>query len=96
MHPVSKQTLKRFWEGHLAAEKPLREWLRVVRNTTWRRFADVKAVYGSADQVGEFVVFDIGGNKYRLTAKIEYAKGKVFVIFMDTHEEYDRRDLKSL
>lgn len=96
MHPVSKQTLKRFWERHPVAEKPLREWLRVVRKSAWRGFAELKAVYASADQVVKLVVFDIGGNKYRLTAKVEYAKGKVFVIFMDTHEEYDRRDLKNL
>ena len=39
-------------------------------------------------------VFDIGGNKYRLVCKIEYAKSRVYVLRPMTHEEYDRENWK--
>lgn len=51
----------------------------------------MKADFGSADFLsGKRVVFDIGGNKYRLVVKIEYKWGKVFIRHVVTHKEYDR------
>lgn len=34
-------------------------------------------------------VFDIAGNKYRLIAAIHYDFGRVFVLRVMTHREYD-------
>jgi len=49
----------------------------------------VRAVFGSASLVGNCVVFNIGGNKYRLVARVLYPSQKVFVLRVMTHEEYD-------
>lgn len=38
------------------------------------------------------VVFDIGGNKYRLIAAVHYRGKRVYVRFIGTHREYDRID----
>ena len=62
---------------------------------TWRNFADVRTVFPSADQVGKFTVFDIGGNKFRLIAVIHFNRGKVFVRHVLTHQEYDRGQWKN-
>jgi mRNA interferase HigB len=64
-------------------------------HATWRNFVEVKATFGQTDQAkvasGQTVcVFDIGGNKYRLVAFISYRKGKVYVLRVMTHKEYDR------
>jgi mRNA interferase HigB len=40
--------------------------------------------------VGQFVVFNVGGNKYRLIAFVDYAYKKVFVRHVMTHAAYDR------
>ena len=48
----------------------------------------------TADLVGKFVVFDIGGNKYRLIAAIHYNRGKLFVRHVLTHSEYDEGNWK--
>jgi mRNA interferase HigB len=46
--------------------------------------------YGSADRVEKYVVFNVGGNKYRLIAIVSYPKGKVYIQHVLTHKEYDR------
>ncbi|MCY3873063.1 MAG: type II toxin-antitoxin system HigB family toxin [Rhodobacteraceae bacterium] len=57
----------------------------------WSSPSDVKAAYRTASVVGNHrVVFDIGGNKYRLVVRIDYEHRIVFVRFVGTHAEYDR------
>jgi mRNA interferase HigB len=89
------RALREFGDKWPAARNPLREWYKIALGATWRNFADVKATFGQTDRVtvgsGQTVcVFDIGGNKYRLAALISYAKGKVYVLRVMTHKEYDK------
>jgi mRNA interferase HigB len=90
MHVISKKCLRQFWTVHADAERPLRQWFRVVSKAYWRSFAELRATYRTADRVDRFTVFNIGGNKYRLVAVIHYNRGKVFVRHVLTHQEYDR------
>jgi len=54
--------------------------------------------------VGDKVIFDIGGNKYRLVVSVRYANlkrqpslnGIVFILFLGTHEQYDKIDVAKL
>ncbi len=89
MHVISKKALRSFWESYPDAEKHLRRWFKTVTAANWQAFADVRAVYATADQVNRFTVFNIGVNKYRLIAVIHYNRGKVFVRHVLTHKEYD-------
>ena len=41
-------------------------------------------------RVERYVVFNVGGNKYRLIAIVSYPKGKVYIQHVLTHKEYDR------
>jgi len=91
MRVISKATLRAFWntvEGR-AAEAPLCEWYRTVEKADWQSFADVRAIYASADMVGDCIVFNIGGNKFRLVVKTRFASHKVFIRKVMTHREYD-------
>lgn len=93
MRVISKARLKQFWKvpGHQASEGPLRAWYTHVSNRTvaWQSWGDVKAEFGTASLVGNCVVFNIGGNKYRLVTRILYPSQKVFVLKVMTHKEYD-------
>jgi mRNA interferase HigB len=93
MRVISKARLKRFWDtpGHHDAEGPLRAWYTHVNGKTvsWHSWADVKAVFGSASLVGNCVVFNVGGNKYRPVTRVLYPSQKVFVLRVMTHQEYD-------
>jgi mRNA interferase HigB len=87
---ISKRTLRAFWVIHPDARTLLLAWHMVVEHAEWKTFADVRATYPSADQVGRFTVFNIGGNKYRLIAVIHFNRAKVYVRHVLTHAEYDR------
>lgn len=93
MQVISIARLRDFWEtpGHQSSEGPLRAWSTHVshRSVAWSSWADVKAQFGSASLVGNCVVFNIGGNKYRLITRILYASQKVFILKVMTHTEYD-------
>jgi mRNA interferase HigB len=55
---------------------------------------DVRKTYPHADAVGEFTIFNISGNKYRLAPYINYRAGKVYIRHVMTHEESSREDWK--
>jgi mRNA interferase HigB len=42
------------------------------------------------------VVFDVGGNKYRLVVEVQYQAGIVWVKFVGTHAQYDRIDVETV
>jgi mRNA interferase HigB len=69
----------------------LRAWHTHVshRSVAWQAWADVKAEFGTASLVGNCVVFNIGGNKYRMITRILYPSQKVFALKVMTHAEYD-------
>ena len=90
MHIISKKALVDFWQKQHDAEKPLRAWFRICKNTQFENFAQLKNVFGSVDKVGKFTVFDIGGNKSRLIAIVHYTRKKIYVRSILTHKEYDR------
>jgi mRNA interferase HigB len=89
MHVISKKKLRAFWQRYPKARAPLEAWYQVARHAEWESFADVRQVFQTADVVGRFVVFNIGGNKYRLIAAIHFNRGKLFVRHVLTHREYD-------
>jgi mRNA interferase HigB len=95
---ISKSRLREFWEapGHGEAERPLTAWYRHIsdRTTEWWNWSDLKTAFPSADQVGDCVVFNISGNKYRLIARLRYQSQRVYVLKVMTHKEYDENKWK--
>ncbi|GAC1518545.1 MAG: type II toxin-antitoxin system HigB family toxin [Polyangiales bacterium] len=93
---MSRRTLRAFWERHAEAESPLKSWFYEAERADWRAPKDIRAAYRSADFVGDRVVFNIGGNKYRLVVHVSYAAHLVFIRWVGTHAAYDRIDVASV
>ena len=51
--------------------------------------------FNTADFVAPFVVFDIGGNKYRLIAEMNFSRSVLFIRGIMTHKEYVKGAWKS-
>lgn len=97
MRVISKRTLREYWEKERRAEQPLKSWHAIAAKADWATPAAVKIAYRRASIVGrDRVVFDIGGNRYRLVVRFDYAHKIAFVRFVGTHSEYDRIDASTV
>jgi mRNA interferase HigB len=87
--------LKEFWESRKSdsglAERSLSAWYKLAKKAKWANFGALKQGSGSADQVGNCVVFDVANNHYRLIVRVNYAKGIIYVLRVMDHAEYDRK-----
>ena len=95
MHIISRKALRQFWEEVPDSASALQRWYRIVNETEYRSFVELRQTFPSADKVGDLIVFNIGGNKVRLIASIHFNRGKVYVRHVLNHEEYDRGTWKT-
>jgi len=98
MRVISRKTLRDFWErpGCRDAEQPLKAWFREAEHADWSNSAEVKAAFRSASIVGDRVVFNIAGNKYRLVIRVNYPYRVVYVRFIGTHRQYDEINVREV
>lgn len=92
---ISLKLLREFWSRHPDAEIPLRQWYKLATHARWQSLAELRADLPQADGVmnrrGEtLTVFNTGGNKYRLIARIRYDYQLINVRAVLTHAEYDK------
>jgi len=91
MRVISRKPLQEFWEARPDVQGPLEAWFHEVRKAEGSSLVDVKRQFSKASIIGHNrVVFDLGGNKYRLVVEINYGIGIVFVRFIGRHQEYDQ------
>ena len=94
MHVISQ---KRIWEAkerYQETASALDAWYRIAKASTFENFAQLKAAFPSVDKVGDQYVFDVGGNKLRIIAKVEFRQGKIFIRHVLTHAEYSKVKLQ--
>jgi len=99
MRVTARSTLIKFYEqsGYRDAKGPLEAWYAEAKHAEWKTPADVKAKYGNASILADNrVVFNTGGNKYRLVVKIHYNTGIVYIRFVGTHADYDAIDVERI
>lgn len=90
MKIINTDELHRFAKRHPAARSPLDYWLDITTKATWKNFFEIRNTFRSADRVKDVIIFDIGGNKFRLIASIDYNEQKVYILEIMMHAEYDR------
>ena len=90
MHVISRKRLKEASTRHGELEAPLDAWFRIAKKALWKNLADVRGTFSSADSVGNWTVFNIKGNQYRLITEINYMFGRIYIRHVLTHAEYDR------
>ena len=90
MHVISRKALKQFGERHPDSINPLSRWFKIMEKNDFGSVNELRYTFPTADKVGDFIVFNIGGNKYRLIASIHFNRHKVYIRHVLTHPEYDR------
>lgn len=49
-------------------------WVAIVSQVRWRNFNEVRGVFGDADAVDGYVIFNVRHSHYRLITMLHYAK----------------------
>ena len=75
--------------------KQIEHWNDVVKGAEWQSLIDVQTIYRDAEAVGNFTVFNIKGNKYRLIVSIDYQAQLIYYKYFLTHAEYDKENWKN-
>jgi mRNA interferase HigB len=95
MRVISVRTLREFWEKHSTAKPGLKLWYERIYKGNFQTFNELRQIFPAADIVGNFTVFNIGGNNYRLITYIDYKENIVFIRAVLTHAEYDKENWKN-
>ena len=95
MEVIGKPKLEKFIKKHARSKSPLTTWLQDAEDGTWTNTSDIKNRYNSADFLSNNrVVFNIGGNNFRLVVIVRYQNGIVMIDKIGTHAEYSKWKLE--
>ena len=94
VHLIKKQAIEEYIADHAASKSSFEYWVTAVKYADWGQPVDIQQTFGTADMLGNSsnrVVFDIGGNTYRMIYKYHFGitKVRLFVCWIGTHTEYD-------
>lgn len=97
MHVITKKHLKEAAEQYPDAAREIAAWQNIVKTARWRNFVEVRQVFGDADHVERYVVFNIRRNRYRLVTIMHYSRekdgrtteGHIYIRSFLTHKQYD-------
>jgi mRNA interferase HigB len=95
MHIISRKILRQFWQKYPDSETALIRWFKLMNLAELQNFEELRAVLPSADLVNNLIIFNIGGNKYRLIASIHFNRQKIYIRHILTHSEYDKNQWKT-
>ncbi len=91
---IAKRTLWRFWvssQQYADSKGPLEAWHAEALTARWQSPQDIKSQFRSASILKNSpVVFNIGGNKYRLIVALDYIRQTLFIKFIGTHKQYNK------
>ncbi|WP_193197731.1 type II toxin-antitoxin system HigB family toxin [Nostoc sp. MG11] len=95
MHVISYRRLKEYSEKHVDCHDVLDNWYKIATKANWSNLVEVQSIFPKAEAVGNFTVFNIKGNKYRLIVSIDYEKQLIYIKYVLTHAEYDKEGWKN-
>ena len=78
---------------HPNARVSLSRWLELTAQAQWTSLGDIRKAFRACDEVRvrsgrAVVVFNIGGNNFRLVCAVHYNLDRIFVLRFMTHAQY--------
>ncbi len=95
MHVIVRKRLLEFAGKYPDSAQSLERWHRIVKHSNYNFLADLRLTFPQADQVGKFIIFNIGGNKYRLITYIMFEAKRIYIREYLTHADYDEVSWKA-
>ena len=94
MHIITRSILIEFVARYPDARPAVERWWTICRKNTFNSFSDLKKTFGAADMVNRCVIFNIGGGKYRLVARVNFIGQRMWIKHVLPHNEYEKLNLK--
>jgi mRNA interferase HigB len=95
MQVIGRTDIEKFLSKHPELRREVSELFRDVERKSFHSMEDFRAQYPSIKVIdGRTVVFKVRGNKYRLSARVAFRPPVLRVIALETHAQYDRRELR--
>lgn len=91
MRVVSRRKILLYIQNNVNSAKSLTHWYYSIMRLNASNHHELKTVFPSADVVGKYTIFNIGGNSYRLIASIHYNTKMLFVREIWTHAQYSKK-----
>ena len=92
MRIINRELIDEFIRKHADARNSINSWLYEVKYADWRSSQDIKDRYAKASFLGNNqVIFNIKGNDYRMVVKVAYHTQTVFIQWIGTHAEYNKK-----
>ena len=95
MNTISLKRIREFVRLHPDSKSSLTAWYKMAKQARWKNLVEVRKAYPHADSVGNYTVFNIRGNHYRVIAEINYQYEQILIREILTHDEYDKNKWKS-
>lgn len=95
MQVISYRRLREYALNHSDSKDTLDNWYKVASQANCSNLVEVQSVFPSAETVGNFTVFNIKGNKYRLIVSIDYQRQLIYIKYVLTHAEYEKEYWKN-
>ena len=95
MHLISIRKLRDDIAKYPDAKSVIEAWYTVAKKAQWKNLENVRTIYRDAETVGNFTVFNIKGNKYRLIIGIDYGNQTIFYKYLLTHADCDKDKWKN-
>jgi len=93
MNVISRKEINEFIKRHPDGKSSIEAWYYEASNSIWETSMDIKKKYASASFIRDnYVIFNIKGNGYRLVTKVAYNQKTVFIKWIGTHAEYDKKE----
>ena len=92
---IVEDTIYNYCKKNARAKSSFNRFLEIVGEVDWQEPYDIVNTFNSADILNcGRVVFNIGGNNYRLICGYAFGKKYVhlYIKFSGTHAEYDKVD----
>lgn len=95
VHLIKKQSIESYVEKNARSKASFDIWYSIIKRVDWKEPSDIIKTFNSADIIGngsKRVVFNIGGNNYRVICKYHFGESKVhlFIKWISTHAEYSK------
>jgi mRNA interferase HigB len=95
MHLISIRRLRVEASQFPDISRQIQDWYGSVKKAEWQNLEEVRVVFRDAEAVGNFTVFNLKGNAYRLIVGIDYKDSTIYYKYLLTHAEYDKNKWKN-